>query len=373
MIKHHSKDADFLVIGAGIAGLATAAELSEIGSVIILEGERSPAQHSSGRSAAVFIDWYGGEVIQPFTKYSRTWMEEMSGFAASKRLLTPRGLLLVAEHGDEDLLMIPGAHRTEILSPAEVRGLMPHMREERVSEALYDPAVADINVQNLIAFHQHRLRAQTVQIITSTRVTKIRRNKRSWAVDAGTDSFNADVIVNCAGAWADQISVKAGLAPIGLNPLRRTVCIYKDRVDSKSEWPLVYDARGRFYFKPYGDCVLASPDDETPSPPLDAQPDAQDVNRTTTIINEFTTLALNPPIEQWAGLRTFSSDRGLVVGTDPEDDSFVWCAGLGGVGFQTSPAVAMCVMSLIQTGDVPAQLSSEGVTTETLSPGRFRD
>jgi D-arginine dehydrogenase len=371
-VNQSGNNTDFLVVGAGIAGLATAAELCELGTVTVLEAESGPAQHASGRSAAVFIDWYGGKLVQPFTRISRTWFEAFSGgFEASTGILSPRGLLLVADYGDEKLLIIPTGNRIEKLSRTEVLGLVPRLREGTVSEALYDPSVADINVPKLIALHERRIRTRSGCQINGARVTRITRNKQSWTVEAGNDTFSASVLVNCAGPWADEIGMLAGLAPIELSSLRRTVCIFKAEDSSVGKWPLVHDAKGRFYFKPYSGFLLASPDDEIPSAALDAQPDERDVARTVSIIKKATTLAVNGPVDRWAGLRTFSPDCGLVLGPDPQDHAFMWCAGLGGVGIQTSPAAAMCIASFIDTGDILPELARTGITGRSVSPERF--
>lgn len=370
-MKHRANSVDFLVIGAGIAGLSAAAELCDLGRVAVIEAEPGLAQHASGRSAAVFINWYGGELVRPFTNVSRAWFEEMAGFAAGGGLLSSRGLLLVADHGDEHLLTITGGDSVERLSCAEVLTMVPCLRKDKVSQALYDSSAADINVSKLITLHERRIKSYMGRIITNARAVRIRRNRESWSVETGKDSFDAGILVNCAGAWADEISIKAGLTPIGLNHFRRTVCIFKSDDPSLNKWPLVYDARGRFYFRPYYDSILASPDDEIPSPPLDAQPDDRDVARTVSEINEATTMRLNAPVDRWAGLRTFSPDRGIVIGPHPEDHSFIWCAGLGGVGFQTSPAVAACVASLVQSGELPSELANAGITAESVSPERF--
>ena len=44
---------DVVVIGAGIAGLAAAAQLAPEASVRVLEMEHTPAHHATGRSAAL--------------------------------------------------------------------------------------------------------------------------------------------------------------------------------------------------------------------------------------------------------------------------------------------------------------------------------
>lgn len=70
----------------------------------------------------------------------------------------------------------------------------------------------------------------------------------------------------------------------------------------------------------------------------------------------------------WAGLRTFASDRTLVLGRDPINPSFIWCAGQGGYGFQTAPAASQLIADLILTQDT----EFDEKTIADLSPDRFR-
>jgi len=47
---------DFAIVGAGIAGATLAARLAARGRVLLLERESQPGLHSTGRSAAMFME-----------------------------------------------------------------------------------------------------------------------------------------------------------------------------------------------------------------------------------------------------------------------------------------------------------------------------
>jgi D-arginine dehydrogenase len=183
--------------------------------------------------------------------------------------------------------------------------------------------------------------------------------------------IDARVVVNAAGAWADQVAVLAGIAPIGLTPLLRSVFTFNAGTES-AFWPLVVDAREQWYFKPEGPNVLGSGASELPSDPVDARPPEIDVALGIEKINSATTLAIRSVRNTWAGLRTFAPDRIPVVGLDPISPGFFWLAGQGGYGIKTSPALGELAASLILTDTVPDVISAFGITRESLSPERLR-
>jgi D-arginine dehydrogenase len=73
----------------------------------------------------------------------------------------------------------------------------------------------------------------------------------------------------------------------------------------------------------------------------------------------------------WAGLRTFAPDRVPVVGFDPRIEGFFWCAGQGGYGIQTAPAMGRTAAKLAMGENLPPDVAAEGLRAADLSPQRF--
>jgi D-arginine dehydrogenase len=194
-----------------------------------------------------------------------------------------------------------------------------------------------------------------------------------WRAETTGATWHAEVLVDAAGAWGDEVAAACGVAPVGLRPLRRTACTFvaPPGTDTR-EWAFLRDASDRWYLKPEPGQFMASPADETPAPPGDARPEEVDVARALDHIRENTTLPARSITSAWAGLRTFAPDRALVLGPDPADPAFVWCVGQGGFGIQTSPGVARTVAGLVRSGAVPADMAAAGVDPATFSPARFR-
>lgn len=152
--------------------------------------------------------------------------------------------------------------------------------------------------------------------------------------------------------------------------MRRTIVQLRLGRDIPETMPLVIDLAGRFYFKPEGRRRLwLSPHDETPTAPCDAAPDKLDI----ALAIDWLQQAVDWPVEtverSWAGLRSFAPDRGPVLGEDPRQPGFYWCAGQGGSGIQTAPAIAAVLAGQI-LGEAPAS-PYDRIAMAPYSPGRF--
>jgi D-arginine dehydrogenase len=357
-----------------MAGLAVGSELARDRSVLVLEREATPAQHTTGRSAALFIEPYGGDRVRPLTKASRPWLDSLGEGFADHPLLSPRGLLTVARHGEEGLLDEPEALGDELLDSSEALDHIPVLRPELVGAARYDTTVQDIDVAGCITALRRALRSRRGRLEASHPVTTMEHHDGSWTVTAGGVAHRAAVVVDAAGAWADQVASMAGLAPLGLRPLRRTICTFRapDGLDHE-RWPVLLDAAERFYLKPEPGSFLASPVDETMSEPVDPRPDELDVASALDEIRALTTLAPRSILTSWAGLRTFTSDRGFVLGPDPRLPSFAWCAGHGGFGIQAGIGAALATVALIDGNELPSAPGEPAPHPEDLLADRLLD
>ena len=326
-------EAEVAVVGAGIAGVGAAYELAVDASVVVLEQEREPAYHTTGRSAAMFLESYGGERVRALTEASRVAFERVG------TLLRPRPLLWVRNPEQEPDHDVAGGATLQPIRPAEAKDLCPALRPEWTSGALLEPDAQEIDVLGL---HQHLLggaRRVGVRVEVNARVRAGRYHGEKWHLETGAGPVRVRAVVNAAGAWADAVATKLGAEPVGLTPMIRTALVARSaRADQG--WPLVSDLAETFYFRPEGTGLLISPADETPAEPHDARPEDLTVAMALERVNAATTLDLRSVLTAWAGLRTFAPDRDPVVGADPDAPAFCWLAGLGGFGIQTAPALA---------------------------------
>jgi D-arginine dehydrogenase len=312
--------ADFLIIGAGIAGASAGYDLSARGKVILLERESQPGYHTTGRSAAMFLETYGNATIRALTTGSRRFfLDPPDGFAAHP-LLTPRGALSV---GRRDQLSELDRTADELgaearrLNAAETLRLVPVLRREAVAGGILEPDAMDIDAHGL---HQGFLRgmgARGGRLVVNAEIRSLTRRDGDWLAETPAGGFTAPVVVNAAGAWCDQIAELAGARTVGLVPKRRTVITFDPPADQSIEaWPLAVGIAEDFYFKPDAGRLLGSPADETPMAPCDVQPEELDVAIAVDRIQAMAALEIKRIHNKWAGLRSFVADKSPVVGFD---------------------------------------------------------
>jgi D-arginine dehydrogenase len=361
---------DVVVIGGGIAGVAAAAFLAERATVVLLERESVLAHHTTGRSAAQYLEHYGGPVNERLTAASRSFFTTPPDDWATTPLVSPRAALNVGTAADLDALAAEaagGGAAVTAVSAEEARAICPALRATWVAGGVLEPEALDIDVAALHQGFVGHARRHGASIEVSRGVRRLERNGRRWQVFTDDSTCEADVIVNAAGAWGDEIAALAGARPVGLQALRRTAFTVAAPPDAGG-WPLVHAIDGTFYFKPESaGQLLCSPADETPSPPCDARPEEIDVARAIEHINEATTLDVRHVRSKWAGLRTFAPDRAPVLGFDDVVNGFVWHVGQGGTGIQTSPAAGRAVASLVLDGRLPDGLD---LVASDLAPRR---
>lgn len=368
---------DIAVIGGGIAGASLARAAAAGCRVLLLERESQAGYHSSGRSAALFSETYGNAVVRALSTGSREFLqappEDFAGFVLTR----PRGAMHVGRPGQEAAIhgraealaaLIPSVRE---LGPADTVARFPVLH--RVAGAVFEPEALDLDTNGMLQGSLRGLRRRGGEVRTGTEVTALAPLPGGgWRIETTAGAVEAGIVVNAAGSWADTLAVLAGVAPVGLVPKRRTAFLFDVPGHEVDNWPMVVDLDETFYIKPDAGKLLGSPADETPSPPCDAQPEELDIAVAVDRIERATTLQIPRLTHRWAGLRSFVADKTPVLGFDPEAPGFFWCAGQGGYGFQTAPAMARLGAALLRGDPVPDDLARLGVTAAALAPGRFR-
>ena len=364
---------DIIVIGGGIAGLSVAAQLSRHATVTVLEAEEQVGFHSSGRSATMLHYFLGDRLVRALTLASRSFIEQPPpGFAE-----VPLGHSMpVLIHAREDECAALDALEAEIRQFAElerldargVHELCPILKPD-AAHAIVDHNAIRLDAHGLLQGNLRQLRANGGALHTGSRAATIEHCSGAWDVRTEKgETYSAATFVNAAGSWADKVAQLAGVQPVGLQPLRRTIITFDAPLGTKLEGlPFAKTVGDELYFAPESGRLFASPMDEVPSEPCDARPDEYDVALAAWRMEDRTTVKVEQIHSRWAGLRTFTPDRHPAVGFAPDSDGFFWLAGQGGYGLQTSPAMAAIVASLITESAWPLS----DVSRDELSPGRF--
>lgn len=356
---------DILVIGGGIAGISAAARLSALGRVTVLERESALGYHASGRSAALFEETYGKPSVVALNRASKAHLATANGGVLSRR-----GLMLIGT-ADTAGAFARDAATMEMtpLSVAEAQARVPILNPAVVDRAAWHEEAWDIDTDRLIQDFAREVRANGGRILTGAEVTAIARTPAGWRVTAGGAPHEAPLLVNAAGAWADRVATLAGIAPLGLAPLRRSMArIPAPAGHDTARWPMLLGAGEAWYAKPDAGALIVSPGEEDPAEPHDAYALDMVLAEGLARYEAHVTVPVTRLLTSWAGLRTFAPDRQLVLGPDPADAAFVWVAGQGGYGFQTSPAASRLVADLV--AGRPPEL--DPATVAAVAPGRFR-
>ncbi|MEM7631147.1 MAG: FAD-binding oxidoreductase [Pseudomonadota bacterium] len=368
---------DYAVIGAGIAGASMAFELAQVGTVALIEAESQAGYHSTGRSAALYTPNYGNAVVRAINAASGPFLVDPPSGFAEHPLLTPRGLLTIAGPGQEallDTIVTSAANKAPVhhMSAPKALALVPLLRSEAVAAAAYELGVMDIDVDALHQAYLRGLKALDGHLLCNSRVRGIARNAGQWDIEVADRTLRAAILINAAGAWADQIGAMAGARTLGLVPKRRSAIVADAPVGMNVQsLPAVDMAGSEAYFKPEAGRIMASFGDETPTEPQDAQPEELDIALAADWLQRHTTIDLRRIAHSWAGLRTFASDGAPVVGFDGAVDDFFWLAGQGGNGIMMGPALAKASKSLIQDNRLPDDLQQRGVSQSAISPARL--
>jgi glycine/D-amino acid oxidase-like deaminating enzyme len=354
---------DFLIIGGGIAGLSAAARLSHLGAVTVVEAEDALAHHASGRSAALFEPHYGLPPVVALSLASEAYFRKAEG------VLSPRGMMLVAR-SDQQAAFDADADgmQLERIAVDEACARVPILKPERVAHVAAADHAWDIDTDLLMQRFAREIRRNGGEILNGARVTGIRRAGGAWHVTTANGGLAGRLLVNAAGAWADQVAALAGVRPLGLTPLRRSMArIPAPGGHDVRSWPMIFGAGETWYAKPDAGALIVSPAEEHPMEPHDVWADDMVLAEGLARYEEMVTEPVTRLITSWAGLRTFTPDRVPAIGRDPDEPDFFWAAGQGGYGFQTSPAASVLVADLV-AGGVPEM---ESGTIAALDPARF--
>jgi D-arginine dehydrogenase len=362
---------DVVVIGAGIAGATAAAHLALDHKVALVEAEESAGYHSTGRSAAIWILNYGPPSVVAMTGASRQFFENPPPGFADVSLMSRRGTMFLAP--DEqlaalDALLAQGTGLRE-LTVAQAREMVPAIRPDYAKAAAIEPDSFDMDVAALHQGFLRQLRGRGGVLALRSRAGRIEHTGGMWQVDvSGGAAFRAPVVVNAAGAWGDVVARVAGVAPLGLQPCRRTGVIIDPAPWHATDWPMINDVAHAWYTRPEARTkLMVSPADETPMDPQDIQPDELDIAIAVDRMQQALDIEVRRVEHSWAGLRSFLPDRNFAVGWDKAATGFFWSIGQGGYGIQTSPAAGRLVADLVAGRD-PGELAR---ILPTIDPGRF--
>lgn len=375
---------DVAIFGAGIAGASLAWRLAPDRSVVVLERETQPGYHSTGRSAAMFMESYGPPGARALTRASRRFYTRPPEGFTENSLLTPRPTMYVAKPGqqgvmdalyDELAATCPGLQR---LGPTEVMQHAPCLRADQVLGGLLDADTSDLDVH---ALHQGFLRGLRMHggvLRNGQQLTDVRRigsgSSGCWRLGFQDGSaLQAGTVVNATGAWGDEFAARFDVAPVGLQPKRRSAFTFRapEGLDLKN-LALVSAVDETYYFKPDAGRLLGSPANADDSFAHDVRPEELDIAMGIHEIEQASHLVVGRPLSTWAGLRSFVPDGELVIGWDDAREGFFWLVGQGGYGIQSAAGASELAAALLLRTALSENLLEQSVQATQMAVLRLR-
>lgn len=331
-----TKHASLVVIGGGVAGLATAWQLAELGldDILLLEAEPLLATHASGRNAAIFL---------PLEEsLSAVWLAARSRDLLDARLgtswLSAQGVTLVASEEDALDELRFTARRLGVFHERRVarslHAAVPLLSEGAARHGLHLPLGGVMDTHYVLTSLARFAQRRGVRIERNVRVTHIETKKsRVTGVSLADGSHvRCERTVIAAGAWAGGLGQTLG-APLELTPLRRHLVKLVGEELPGWQTPAVWRVDDPVYYRPEAGGVLASPCDETPWEPGVPPASASALESLSDKLSALAPALSNTRVQRsWACLRTMATDREPAIGEDPRVRGLYWLAGLGGRG-----------------------------------------
>jgi D-arginine dehydrogenase len=374
MTGHHF---DIAVIGAGMAGATAAAFLSADKRVALIEAEEVAGYHTTGRSAAIWIQNYGPPDVREFTRLSRPFYEHPPPGFTEIPLIRQRPVLLLASAPQlPDLEAALGAGQgIRRATIQEAHAMVPALRPGYLAGAALEEDAFDLDVAAIHQGFLRMLRTNGGVLGLRSRAGRIERNGDGWDIETAMGTvFRAPIVVNASGAWGDEVAALAGAAKLGLQPRRRTAAIVDPSPFDVSNWPMIIDIADRWYARPEARTrLMVSPADAVPTHPHDVRPEELDIAIGIDRMRQALDITVRRVEHSWAGLRTFTPDGSLCFGWDTRVEGFFWCVGQGGYGIQTAPAAGRFVADLVlgRDGGPAAALTPAVAPGRFIDPGRF--
>jgi D-arginine dehydrogenase len=370
---------DVAIVGAGIAGASMAWTLAPHARVLLLEREAQPGLHSTGRSAAMFMESYGTPQVRALTRAGRAFYEQPPPGFADTPILAPRGVLYAAWRGQEAAIdalfgeLLDTGIAVQRLDVAETLRRVPVLREPGLLGAIAEADAMDVDVHALHQGYLRGLKRQGGALWCDAELQRADPSGGAWTVAlADGRQARCRTLVDAAGAWADTVAERCGARALGLQPRRRSAFTFAPPagIDARA-WPTVADVEERWYLKPDAGQLLGSPANADPVPAHDVVPEEIDIATGIAGIEAATTMTIRRPTRTWAGLRTFAPDGDLVIGWDAQRSGFFWLAGQGGYGIQSASGAAQLAAALWLGAPLPETLRAQGVQPLAMDPARL--
>lgn len=352
---------DVIIIGGGIMGCSSAFQLAKRGLKVALFDKNSIGDSPSGKSSAIIRQHYSNELTARMALHSLRIFQNFEENVGGECGFTRTGFVVVVDAKDMAGLEANVALQrrlgiqTELLSVEALRDIMPGINTTGLVAVAYESESGYADPYMTVNAYAQAANRQGVTIFRETKVTAVRfKGGRVVGVDTPDDTFDAPVVLNCAGAWGAQVAKFAGIqAPI--DSCRVQVAFFRRPPGQEAAHPVVADFINATYFRSEtGGLTLVGLIDPAEADAI-VDPDRYkeymdddfllDVGER--LITRYPAMEQSQSTGGYASLYAITPDWHPVVDEVPQGSGFYICSGFSGHGFKLGPAVGLMVADMV--------------------------
>lgn len=363
--------AKVVIVGGGVIGASCLYHLAEKGITdAVLFEKDSYGNGSTGKSAGIiesqYIDYEeirirveSEPLFRKFHEEDGLQLEE-NGYLRLGRSEEDREIFQKSVDIQHEL----GYEGAKVLTPEEIKELVPDMDLEGVHSGLFGPTSSYTDPYLATSIMVEKAKEKGAKAYQNTSVVDIKvKESGGFIVETEKQTVECDYVINAAGAWADKIGKMVGL-DLPVKGYRRQVVVL-DAPDIDYTVPSVMDyvpgveEAGLYFREERGNKIFAGlhwesfGDDEDPVDPdnykesVDSDYVEQLAEKLIEKVPGFTNLGFQ---NGWAGLYPLTPDTKPIVGEVKEVKGFINCIGFGGIGVQVSPIFGKAVADIVEKG-----------------------
>ena len=350
---------DIIIIGAGVSGCAIARELSrKKADILVIDRDEDVCCGTTKANSAIVHAGYDATNGSLMAKLNVQGSEMMEQLAKDLDVHYKRNGSLVVMISEEDRPNLVklyengvanGVKDLRIIERDELVALEPNISDEAVA-ALYAPTGAIICPFGLNYALAENAAANGTKFQFDAEVTGIEQIEGGWKVKTVKGDFEAKVVVNAAGVYADKIHNMVSDDTMTIIP-RRGDYFLLDRTTGGHVTRTIFQLPGK-----YGKGVLVAPTvhgNTIVGPTAIDVEDKDGVNTTADGLDQVRTkcgkavknLNLRETITSFAGLRAHEPRHEFFIGEVVP--GFVDCAAIESPGLSSAPAIGVMVADIV--------------------------
>ena len=368
-----TRTADVIIIGGGIHGCSTALHLCLRGLKPLLIEKDYAGRHASGVNAGGVRQLARHVAEVPLSVASMELWERIADLVGDDCGFESHGQVLVAESEAElaqfsarvDDLRLRGFTHEELIDRAELERLVPAVSDSCPGGVVSRRDGAADPFRTTQAFRR-KAAALGADVREGVRVLGLERQGGLWRVATSAGEFQAPIVVNAAGAWADRIAAALG-EPVPLEVMALMLMVTA-RVPAFIE-PVVILRGRKLSFKQLanGTVVIGGghqgrADRDTNATVIDW---AKLAISARTVWELFPAMRGTEIVRAWAGIEARLPDDIPVIGPSAKAEGVYHQFGFAGHGFQLGPVVGALMAELIATGRTNLPIAPFSVTRFT--------